>query len=150
MEFNTTSVNKSSAIDSNNTKKEQLSDVNDISFTDHGYYIIPSLDTLNGMPLVELRSVNGLVVGHKDYGKVEFLEPVDLVNVPLNSICDKLIHFEPKTCILYPNSPIKPKKGEGMNVPAKITCFDCFPINKSTREPILDANSTLLKNTLIN
>ena len=117
----------------------------DISFTDDGYYISPSLDTLASKTLPQLRKVSGLVIGHKDYGKIEFLEPVDLSNIPLPLLCGKIICFEPRACIAYPNSTSPPAEGEGINVRARISLYKCYPSDKATREPIKDATHQLVK-----
>lgn len=117
----------------------------DISFTDNGYYISPSLETLASKSLPQLRKVSGLVIGHKDYGKIEFLEPVDLSNTPLALLCGNIIVFEPKSCIVYPNSSTVPGPGEGINVRARISCYNCYPTDKATRAPIKDANHQLVK-----
>ncbi|CAI4048070.1 hypothetical protein SKDZ_13G1770 [Saccharomyces kudriavzevii ZP591] len=117
----------------------------DASFINEDYYISPSMDTLSSYSLLQLRKVPHLVVGHKNYGKIEFLEPVDLAEVPLTSLGGVIITFEPKTCIMYANSSNRPKRGEGINVRARITCFNCFPVDKSTRKPIKDPKHQLVK-----
>lgn len=117
----------------------------DASFINEDYYISPSMDTLSSYSLLQLRKVPHLVVGHKNYGKIEFLEPVDLTEVPLTSLGGIIITFEPKACIIYANSSTRPKRGEGINVRAKITCFNCYPVDKSTRKPIKDPKHQLVK-----
>ena len=117
----------------------------DISFTDDGYYMTPSLETLSSMTLLQLRKVSGLTIGHRDYGKIEFLEPVDLSNVSLPALCGQLVVFEPKTCSVCPSSSSAPAEGEGLNVRARISTFGCFPVDKSTRKPIKDPNHPIIK-----
>lgn len=117
----------------------------DFSWVDNNYYISPSLDTLSTYSALQLRKVKNLVVGHKLFGKIEFLDPVDLSKIPLASICGKLVVFDHKTCMLYPESLEKPLPGNELNVRARITCFGCFPVNKSTRQPIKDPNHELVK-----
>lgn len=132
---------------SEDDKKAVFADVaeKDASFINENYYISPSLDTLSSYSLLQLRKVPHLVVGHKSYGKIEFLEPVDLAGIPLTSLGGVIITFEPKTCIIYANLPNRPKRGEGINVRARITCFNCYPVDKSTRKPIKDPNHQLVK-----
>ncbi|PJP11049.1 hypothetical protein HERES_0778 [Saccharomyces cerevisiae] len=132
---------------SEDDKKAVFTDVaeKDASFINEDYYISPSLDTLSSYSLLQLRKVPHLVVGHKSYGKIEFLEPVDLAGIPLTSLGGVIITFEPKTCIIYANLPNRPKRGEGINVRARITCFNCYPVDKSTRKPIKDPNHQLVK-----
>ncbi|CCF56821.1 hypothetical protein KAFR_0B05250 [Kazachstania africana CBS 2517] len=117
----------------------------DLSFIDENYFISPSFETLSSQTLLELRKVNDLVVGHKLFGKIEFLEPVDLSSISLSSLGGQLIEFESKSFELYPNEIEKPSPGEGLNVRARVTCYNCFPVDKATREPIKDANHQLVK-----
>lgn len=132
---------------SEDDKKTVVVDVaeKDASFINEDYYISPSIDTLSSYSLLKLRKVPHLIVGHRSYGKIEFLEPVDLTEIPLTSLGGIIITFEPKTCIIYANSSNRPKRGEGINVRARITCFNCYPVDKSTRKPIKDPNHQLVK-----
>lgn len=145
-------LNSSNTVQSSEAQSKEVTQAkprgiigDDISFTDDGYYISPSLDALASKTLPQLRKVSGLVIGHKDYGKIEFLEPVDLSNTPLPLLCGKIICFEPRACIAYPNSTNPPAEGEGINVRARISLYKCFPSDKATREPIKDANHQLVK-----
>ena len=118
---------------------------NDISFLDNGYYISPSLETLESTSLLDLRHVKNLVVGRKDVGKVEFLKPVDLSNVALNSICEGIIAFEPESFVAFGNYSNPPQIGEGLNVSARVTLYHCYATDKATRKPIKDFNHPLVK-----
>nr|API64835.1 Nup116p [Saccharomyces arboricola] len=117
----------------------------DASFINEDYYISPSMDTLASYSLLQLRKISHLIVGHKKYGKIEFLEPVDLAEIPLTSLGGIVVTFEPKTCIIYANQSNRPKRGEGINARARITCFNCYPADKSTRKPIKDPKHQLVK-----
>ena len=117
----------------------------DFSVVGENYYISPSLDTLSSMTLLELRKVPNLIVGHKLFGKIEFLQPVDLSNTPLPKLCGGIILFEPKHCILYSGVAERPAPGSALNVSARITNFACYPVDKATRAPIKDPNHQLVK-----
>ncbi|CEP62776.1 FG-nucleoporin NUP116 LALA0_S06e03554g [Lachancea lanzarotensis] len=117
----------------------------DVSFEDDGYYISPSLESLPSMTLLQLRKVNGLTIGHKDYGKVEFLEPVDLTNTSLPALCGQIVVFEPRSCSVYPNGSEIPPRGQGLNVRARISQYGCYPQDKATREPIKNPNHPIIK-----
>ncbi|CAI4044784.1 hypothetical protein SKDZ_11G1400 [Saccharomyces kudriavzevii ZP591] len=121
---------------------------NDVSFFQNNYYISPSMETLGNKSLIELRRISNLVIGHRDYGKVEFLEPVDLSNTPLDTLCDDIVIFGQKSCSIYENCSIKPKKGEGINVRCRVTLYSCFPIDKETRKPIKNMIHPLLKRSI--
>lgn len=122
----------------------------DILFLDNGYYISPSLDSLNSMDLLSLRNVSNLIVGHKDFGKIEFLEPVDLNSVSLKHICGGIIKFLPQGFVAYEGFFKPPKKGEGLNSKAKITLFNCYPRKKDDRSPITDVNHPILEKHIKN
>lgn len=117
----------------------------DVEFTNGGYYISPSLETLKNTDLVALRKIPNLVIGHKDYGKIQFLKAVDLSNIPLDSLCGSIINFQNRSFSAYENSSVKPEPNTGINVPARITLFNCFPYNKGTREPIKDPDHPVVK-----
>lgn len=107
------------------------------------YWVKPSLDVLRGMSNSELSSFEGLVVGRKGYGEVQFLEPVDLTALPrLSSLLGKIVQIDSKECCVYPDSvegdDLKPPPGEGINVKARIVLLGCWPIDKATREPVKD------------
>ncbi|KAM3164894.1 Peptidase S59 domain-containing protein [Lachancea thermotolerans] len=141
------SSNLASSSATSTTINEKPSGVigDDISFMDDGYYISPSLETLSSMTLLQLRKVSGLTIGRRDYGKIDFLEPVDLSNISLPALCGQLVVFEPKTCTVCPNASMQPAEGEGLNVRARISTSGCYPVDKSTRKPIKDPNHPIIK-----
>ncbi|KAF8978977.1 hypothetical protein BGZ46_005960 [Entomortierella lignicola] len=101
------------------------------------YWMTPSLEELRKMSRTELQHVQDFKVGLPGYGSVSFLEPVDLSTVPsLSSICGHIVLFQPRICIVYPDEHNKPPRGQGMNVPALISLENCWPVDKSTREPV--------------
>jgi nuclear pore complex protein Nup98-Nup96 len=108
----------------------------------HGdYFTIPSLDTLQKLPVSKLRAVPDLVVGRVGYGQVAFSQPVDLTT--LNSVEDllgSLVRLEDRNATVYPEEweDAKPPPGEGLNVPAVITLEGCHPLDKASRRPITD------------
>ncbi|AMD20875.1 HDR133Cp [Eremothecium sinecaudum] len=117
----------------------------DVSFNDDGYYISPSLETLSSLTLLQLRKVSGLTIGHKLYGKIEFLKPVDLSNISLPSLCGNLVRFSEKMSeISYVGNDI-PAPGDQLNVRARIILYNTFPTDKATRQPIKDPKHPILK-----
>ena len=117
----------------------------DFSLVGEDYYISPSLETISSMSLLELRKVENLIVGNVQYGKIEFLAPVDLSTIPAALICDKYIKFSPEKCFVLANSEENTKPGAGMNVNSRITLLNCYPINRQNRQPITDLNHSLVK-----
>ncbi|KAI1315609.1 hypothetical protein EDD11_000619 [Mortierella claussenii] len=101
------------------------------------YWMTPSLEELRKMSRSELQRIKDFKVGLPGCGSVSFLEPVDLSTVPsLSSICGHIVVFQPRICIVYPDEHNKPARGQGMNVPALISLEKCWPMDKSTREPV--------------
>lgn len=122
---------------------------------EHGdYYTKPSIDVLQKMPASSLRSVPDLIVGRVGFGEIAFSKPVDLTTLPsVESLLGGLVVFEDRNATVYPSAndddddhvvqedddgTAKPARGKGLNVPATITLENCFPVDKSTREPIKD------------
>jgi len=102
--------------------------------------------TSSGTSNEELLAFQGLVVGRKGAGQVEFLDPVDLTSLPrLAALLGDVVQIDSKECCVYPDSvegdDMKPKAGEGINVRARITLFGCWPLDKSSRAPIKDENN---------
>ncbi|AET38033.1 FG-nucleoporin NUP116 Ecym_2290 [Eremothecium cymbalariae DBVPG len=136
-----------------NTAVEEKKDIvkpsgfvgDDLSFIEDGYYISPSLETLSSMTLLQLRKVSGLVVGQNDYGKIEFLAPVDLSNISLPTICGNLVRFAEKVCEVSYVGNIAPPPGDQLNVRARITLHSTYPTDKATRQPIKDPKHPILK-----
>ena len=128
--------------------KEQTPDgVKDVEevVNKEGYWMSPSISELKKKSLVELKSIKGLKIGRKNYGELEFIEPVDLSSmVNFEDILGKLIIFCDHNCIIYPDDN-KPKPGEGLNLPAKITLEGCYPTNRADKLPIVDPKSEAVK-----
>ncbi|KAG0199390.1 hypothetical protein BGX28_007343 [Mortierella sp. GBA30] len=101
------------------------------------YWMEPPLEKLREMSRAQLQRVEGFKVGLPEYGSVEFLQPVDLTTVPsLSAICGHLVVFDKKVCRVYPDEHNKPPRGQGLNVPALISLEQCWPLDRTSREPI--------------
>ena len=107
----------------------------------HGdYYTKPSIETLRKLPASSLQSLSDLTVGRVGFGEVTFNAPVDLTTLnSVEDLCGGIVVFEERTCTVYPpDYEDKPPLGQGLNQPGTITLFRCFPLDKSTRQPITD------------
>ena len=105
------------------------------------YSVKPDLQTLKSSGHDQLSVCEGLVVGRKGYGEIQFLEPVDLTGLPkLGALLGEVIRFDDKECSVYPDSEEvdKPPPGSGLNVKAKLSLEGCWAVDKATREPITD------------
>ncbi|EPZ32728.1 Peptidase S59, nucleoporin domain-containing protein [Rozella allomycis CSF55] len=109
------------------------------------YFMKPSLNQLRMKSKEELKRVENFVVGRRGYGSVEFLESVDLSETELDKIAGCLVVFVEKEIAVYPEEINKPPVGQGMNVPALVKLEKCWPVKRSTREPIKDKDSLVLK-----
>lgn len=131
-------------------QKQQQGQDQDSDVDSEGYWMSPSLQELKKKSLLELKSIPKFKIGRKHYGELEFLEPVDLTSiVNLDDIAGNLVTFSNKTCVVYPDDN-KPKPGEGLNLPARITLEGCYPINKADKLPILDPKSEIVKRHIEN
>ncbi|KAH7345325.1 nuclear protein 96-domain-containing protein [Rhizoctonia solani] len=108
---------------------------------DGDYWMIPALSELQAMSHDQLVSVPNFTVGRHGYGKITFLDPVDLTTVyAISDIPEKTVLFEQGACTVYPDESQKAARGEGLNVPAEISLEKCWPRDKATRAPIKNSN----------
>ncbi|CAE6530170.1 unnamed protein product [Rhizoctonia solani] len=112
-----------------------------ITAADGDYWMVPSLSELQGMSHDQLVSVSNFIVGRHGYGKITFLDPVDLTTVyAISDIPEKTVLFEEGACTVYPDESQKAARGEGLNVPSEISLERCWPKDKATRAPIKNPN----------
>jgi nuclear pore complex protein Nup98-Nup96 len=108
-------------------------------YNDGDYYTIPEMSELYNASNEDLSSVEDFVVGRKGYGRLTYLEPVDIGNkTTLNRICGDLVTFRDGKCEVYPEKADERPPGEGLNHRAEISLEDCWPRNKETQQPITD------------
>lgn len=116
--------------------KDQPSHPSGITLTRVGYYTIPSLDDLASLLTDEGKCiVDNFTVGREGYGNVYFPDSFDVGGLNL----DEIVHFRHKEVNLYPDDEKKPPVGEGLNRRAQVTLDRVWPIDKSTHEPITNA-----------
>ncbi|KAJ2811455.1 hypothetical protein H4S07_002054, partial [Coemansia furcata] len=102
-----------------------------------GYWMRPSLSDLRAMSTHQLRAVKDFTVGRKFVGQVRFCRPVDLTSIgSLAAIAGGVVLFDDRVCTVYPDESNKPARGLGLNVPAIISLSNCWPVERSTAEPI--------------
>ena len=71
-----------------------------------------------------------------------FLEPVDLT---LHPNLDEIINIGKISVEVYPEDSLLPPEHAGLNVPAAITLYDCWPQNKKTKQREKTENETKLR-----
>lgn len=114
----------------------------DVLFTVPEGYIVTSArgrltaEVLRNIPPAELRAMRNVRIENPGTGSITFLEAVDLSN---GANLAAIVRIGNKAVDLYPEGTVKPEPGQGLNLPARITLSNVFPINKSTRERDTDA-----------
>ena len=100
------------------TVKKTLAEPSLVPSLPPGYFSSPSLTVLSLLTETELSEVHSFSVW-SEFGKVTFLNPVDLRGMQLH----QLIKIERRVVEIYPNDCDKPPLGEGLNVPARIEFY---------------------------
>ena len=110
-----------------------------------GYYTDPPIEVLNQMTDEELSEVIDFVVGHVSYGYICWINKCDLRGMNLNLT----VEFGNRFCTLYPNhkSDSIPPHGTGLNHPAHITLFRCWPQKQNKSEQSIKLYEALLHKT---
>ncbi|KAI8592738.1 nuclear protein 96-domain-containing protein [Geranomyces variabilis] len=109
------------------------------------YILSPPLETLLRMETEELRAVKNFKISVPGIGSIRWLAPVDLIEAcptksrsSLDQIAGNIVTLASKCATVYPNDADKPPVGMGLNVRAEVELEKCWPIDKGTREFILD------------
>jgi len=124
-------------------KSDNLSDENEYEngvpiLTRSGYYTEPPLEDLMRLPSEKLRAIRDFVVGCQDVGSIKFLGETDVTGIDL----DAIINFEDRAVEVYPDDyPEKPPVGQGLNKPAEITLYHCWPTDKISHQILNDPQS---------
>ncbi|KAJ3178593.1 Nuclear pore complex protein Nup98-Nup96 [Geranomyces variabilis] len=109
------------------------------------YILSPPLEHLLRMETEELRAVKNFKISVPGIGSIRWVDPVDLIEAcptksrsSLDQIAGNIVTLVPKCATVYPNDADKPPVGMGLNVRAEVELEKCWPIDKGTREFILD------------
>jgi len=103
------------------TSKKSLAPIEILPvLTKSGYKTSPEYKVLCRMTLEEIQKVKNFQI-FNEYGKVEYLEPVDLSNLNL----DKIFSIEDRAILVYQS--YKPEEGKELNKPANVHLYKCFP-----------------------
>jgi len=91
------------------------------------YWMKPTLAEIESMSNTQRKAVVGLTVGREGIGQVTFKEAVDLTKVDVRDICDGIVILAVRSCTVYPNTAKKPPRGQGLNVPSRISLMNSWP-----------------------
>ena len=102
------------------------------------YFSNPPISQLAKLESTARKSISNFRVGRKGVGMVEFLVPVDLSSIPLERVFGGIVQFTYKQISIYPEDSSIPKAevGSGLNVPAKVTLYGCWPVDPESKAPI--------------
>ncbi len=99
------------------------------------YWMRPSKEEIMSMNRMQRQKVTGFTVGRDGVGQVTFDVPVDLTNIDLDGIFDKLVILNIRQATVYPDQSKKPPVGKGLNVPSTIRLENSWPRGKDKRNP---------------
>lgn len=105
---------------------------------DSGYWITPSLETLFSYTFDQLKNVEELQIGRKNYGTVRYVNPIDLSTINnLSEILGNMVVFGNLSVCVYPDEHKGGRKappGQELNMPAIVTLENVFiyvPVGKA-------------------
>jgi len=113
--------------------------------TKPGYYTVPSVDRMKVMTVEELSSVKSFTIGCISKGSVEFLSPINVMNLNL----DETVIVNSHSIELYPDESTKPPRGQGLNIPALLTIYDCWARDKQNGGYKKDEQSCLIYENIL-
>ena len=83
--------------------------------------------------------VEDFTITRKGFGKISFPGSTNLTGLDL----DQIVFIDEKEVTVYPPGTIKPDDGFGLNKDAVISLMGIWPIDKTTRKPIIDPDKIL-------
>ncbi|KAK4879067.1 hypothetical protein RN001_007213 [Aquatica leii] len=104
-----------------------------VKLTKTDYYTEPPFEDLHKYVQADC-NVKDFVIGRKGYGKIHFLDLVNLYNLNL----DEIVDIDYRNVTVYPDDGKKPPLGEGLNVKAEITIDGIWPLDKTNDTMITD------------
>jgi hypothetical protein len=108
--------------------------------TKTGYHTKPSYPLICRMSEDQLKDIKDFEI-YNEHGRIKFLSPVDIRELNL----DTIVLIEPMRARLYDKPAVKPKKGEGLNVPCEIYLYNVKCRENLTEEEIKEYKEALMK-----
>lgn len=116
---------------------------------EQGYWMSPTHEQLSQMPLKDLKQVPNFIVGRKGFGKIEFMDPVNLSSAGMdnnwtNAIVGRIVVFTKRACALYPKAQFdgyeqkRPAQGQELNVHCKVYLEEVWCLTRDKKEQIKD------------
>lgn len=111
------------------TEKKQFADIEQIAkLESKKFTTFPEFVVLCRMTEEELKNVKDFSV-ENEHGKIVFDGYTDVRKLDIDSI----ITIKAKEVVLYPDESTKPEVGMGLNKPATVALYKCFPNNNDVR-----------------
>ena len=102
------------------------------------YYMIPSRSEIAKMSKQQREQYMDFKVGREGCGFVVFNKPVDLNQIPLGDIFDKIVVITVRSLTCYPETISKPAQGFGLNVPSTIHLENSWPRQRNKVTPTFE------------
>ncbi|CAF4836259.1 unnamed protein product [Rotaria sp. Silwood1] len=120
----------------NITKSNSISNTYHLpKLTREYYYMRPSMSELKSLfDDQDQCIVEEFTVGHEKYGSITFYGQVNVAGLDL----DRIIKIDRHEAIVYPDDNNKPPVGKELNIPARITLYGVYPIDRITQKEITD------------
>jgi hypothetical protein len=119
---------KQKRTESENSEFTQLAPLDRLPIlTKPGYKTIPDMRNIYRMTLEELQNVDNFSI-FNEYGRIDFKGKTDLTNLNI----DQIVNIEEKKITVYQNGDLSytPDVGKGLNKPAVLRLYNCFPEGK--------------------
>lgn len=126
---------------SNNT----MSVVSEESKLPSDYWMFPSLETLKSYSAEQLKNVEGLNIGRKNYGYISWPGTVDLSATDLDSVLGFLVIFSLRAVVVYADDTNKPPLGQGLNKPAVITLEHVCKVDRRGNKLVDPTNPRVIR-----
>lgn len=120
-----------------------------IFVNEQAYWMSPTHEQLRKMSLNDLKQVPNFIVGRKGFGKIEFMEPVDLSGAEMNknwtsAIMGRIVVLKKRACALYPKAQFdgeqqkRPVPGQELNVHCMVYLEEVWCLTRDKKETIKD------------
>ena len=108
------------------------------------YYMVPLRSELAKMSKKQREHIVDFKVGREGCGFVVFNKPVDLNQIPLDDIFDKIVVITIRSLTCYPETISKPPQGFGLNVPSTIHLENSWPRQRNKITPTYEKSGPRL------
>lgn len=109
------------------------------------YWMLPDLNTLKSYTVEQLKAVDNLNIGRKNFGYISWPSAVDLSTTDLDSILGFIVIFSLRAVVVYADDSNKPVLGQGLNKPAVITLENVSKVDRRGNKLIDPTNPRVIR-----